>query len=124
MHAFLRAPERTIPNPESETMPHAIRWPRFTSALLMTGAAAFGYLLSGLQSSRPLVAQPRADSGAVSDQVTARQFLLVDESGNTRGELSIGPDDGPALIIYDKKGQRRARFSVTGDDQPGLLFWS
>ena len=46
--------------------------------------------------------------------VKAQQFVLVDASGQTRGDLIVG-SDGPALELYDSNKTLRVGLAVLGD---------
>jgi hypothetical protein len=49
------------------------------------------------------------------DVITAEKFILVDDAGRVRGELTTG-EYGPGLALYDENGIRRAIFG------PGLAL--
>jgi len=57
---------------------------------------------------------------AVVNEVRARRFVLVDEAGRVRADLTAHKT-GPELDFYDQNGKGRAALGVTKDG-PGLLL--
>lgn len=72
-------------------------------------------------------APPRAgqvDAGAVHDEIRARKFVLVDDSGTIRAELGILPDGQTRLIIRDEAKGTEAWFGTDETGMPVLTFGS
>ena len=65
-----------------------------------------------------------SDTSESPRELKAQAFVLVDESGHTRGELGFLPGgDGarlPGLILWGKDERSRAMLSVRSDDDPVL----
>lgn len=80
-------------------------------ALLMAAAAYLGYqVITGA----PAFAAQR---------VTAREFVLADAAGHTRGVWEIGQHGAARIVLQDRSGRPRLRLSVLGDDgSPGLTL--
>ena len=55
---------------------------------------------------------------AATEEVIARQFVLVDDKGKTRAVLGMSKT-GPSLALYDENGKFRATLNVT-EDGPAL----
>ena len=53
--------------------------------------------------------------------VTAREFRLVDASGNLRAHLYTDESGEPGLVLYDRTGARRAQFD-TFDSVPSVIL--
>ncbi|MBU4271382.1 MAG: hypothetical protein KKA28_05920 [Planctomycetes bacterium] len=59
---------------------------------------------------------------APQESVTARQFVLVDEKGESRAELAV-IGDMPGLALADENGKTRAQLTVT-DKGPALELYN
>jgi hypothetical protein len=59
---------------------------------------------------------------ARSSEVQARRFVLVDQNGKVRTELSIRPDGGPALRLFDQNGKARVGLRVMTDGTAGIML--
>jgi hypothetical protein len=78
--------------------------PRLSSsqfALWLASAALAAFAGSALTSHLPAV---RAQVVVPQTPITARSFVLVDNQGRKRGELSTLPDGRPFLKFYDTQG--------------------
>ena len=66
--------------------------------------------------------EPRGPGPApVLDNVRARRFELVDESGTVRAILGTQPEHGaPGFLVSDGQGRPRIAIHVTPDDSPSL----
>jgi len=73
---------------------------RLTLALVVAGLATSLAVAVGM-----------AAPGAVSEEVKAHQFNLVDENGKTRASLGMFKG-GPSLTLFDENGNRRAALAV------------
>jgi len=60
-----------------------------------------------------------AQSGA--KEIRANKFVLEDENGKVRGELSMGKD-GPSLALFDENAKPRALLMV-GKGMEALSLW-
>ncbi len=56
------------------------------------------------------------------DTVTAKGFQVLDDVGNPRAELVLGPDGEPALILRDAKGDVRAALAISKDGMVALAL--
>lgn len=115
-----------------ERLEKEVRWWR----CLASASAAFLLLTSIAWASNP---------GASMKEVRATSFVLIDDAGQTRGELGFVPSSGdskvPGLILRGKKGEiaaqidgfpslnflgkderSRVTLSVRSDDDPTLEF--
>ena len=89
---------------------------RYTTTMLVVmamvlglGAALIWYSVrSGLPGS-PLI-------------VSARQFVLRDNEGTTRGAWGLGEDGAVRLVLNDGEGRQRVRLSLLRDGSAGLSF--
>jgi len=87
---------------------------RYTTTMLVVmamvlglGAALIWYSVrSGLPGS-PLI-------------VSARQFVLRDNEGTTRGAWGLGEDGAVRLVLNDGEGRQRVRLSLLRDGSAGL----
>lgn len=66
----------------------------------------------------PKVAPAKLD-GTVHDEIQAKKFVMVDESGKTRAMLSVLKSQ-PGLCLYSEKGEARVMLGVLDDGEPGL----
>jgi len=90
-----------------------------------------------------LVGLPFLMAGSGVKEIRANRFILEDENGKTRAELSLKKDgpvlllldendksraelslkkDGPNLSLSDENGKPRAGLTVDKDGRPGLLL--
>ena len=79
----------------------------------LVGGAISGRVAVG----EPVLAQQEPGSA---DVVSAKQFLLIDEEGKARAELSLVGAGEPALSFYDKAGRTRASLKLLPDGRPHL----
>ena len=68
-----------------------------------------------------LVGLPFLMAGSGVKEIRANRFILEDENGKTRAELSL-KKDGPNLSLSDENGKPRAGLTVDKDGRPGLLL--
>jgi hypothetical protein len=54
--------------------------------------------------------------------VRATAFYLVDQTGQTRAALALGPGSSPALGLRDARGQLRAVLTLQPDGSPRFIF--
>jgi hypothetical protein len=54
---------------------------------------------------------------------SAGAYVVVDDSGSKRAELSVDDAGLPAMILYDKSGVRRLLLCLAGDGSPALIFF-
>lgn len=54
--------------------------------------------------------------------VSARQFVLRDNTGTTRGAWGLGDDGAVRLVLNDGEGRQRVRLSLLKDGSAGLSF--
>jgi hypothetical protein len=66
---------------------------------------------------------PRAVHVQTGDVVTAREFRLVDESGNLRAHMYTDGNSEPGLIMYDREGRRRAQLD-SFETVPSLILYN
>jgi hypothetical protein len=55
--------------------------------------------------------------------VTAKEFRLVDDSGNLRAHMFTDEQGEPGLVLYDRTGMKRAQFD-TFDAVPSVILCS
>jgi hypothetical protein len=66
-----------------------------------------------------------ASSAKVSDEIQARQFVLLDNEGKARARLGMHPEQGgPYLGLYDKDGKSRAQLIIGSNGSSGLTISS
>jgi hypothetical protein len=56
------------------------------------------------------------------DTVSARQFVLRDGKGTSRGAWGLGDDGAVRLVLSDGQGRQRVRLSLLQDGSAGLSF--
>jgi hypothetical protein len=56
----------------------------------------------------------------VAGVVHARQFVLHDADGNSRGGLVLTPEGGSRLVMKDRTGTERLRMTLLADGSPGI----
>lgn len=54
--------------------------------------------------------------------VSARQFLLRDNTGTTRGAWGLGDDGAVRIVLSDAEGRQRVRLSLLRDGSAGISF--
>lgn len=57
-----------------------------------------------------------------SNEVRAKQFVLVDEAGGTRGALMVNPDGSSALVLSDERQRTRLTVSVAREGATELAL--
>ena len=60
--------------------------------------------------------------GTVADQVTARRFVLRDQTGAIRGAWGLGEDGAVRLLLQDAAGHQRVKLTLLRDGTSGLSF--
>lgn len=60
---------------------------------------------------------------SVQDRVVTKEFLLTDDSGQTRARIGMNELNAPALSLYDRGGQQRALVRLNRDDVPSLRLF-
>lgn len=63
-----------------------------------------------------------AGSANVPDEMRARRFVVVDQTGIVRAEIRTEPDGSTVLRVSDASGAPRAVLSVSGDGLTRLVF--
>jgi len=74
------------------------------TVLLAAIAGSAGGLLSRYAGPAPVYAQTPA---AIPQEIRARRFVLVDETGTPRGAFGVETNDSVQIEVQDKKGQIR-----------------
>ena len=89
------------------------------------GAAAGLLLLRDICAHRHAVPAPTcaATRLVVQDRVVTKEFVLTDDSGQTRARIGMNELDAPALSLHDKSGQNRALLRLNQDDIPSLRLF-
>ena len=75
---------------------------------LVVGAVTLAWIVAGTAN------RAEAQGGGVPAVIRANAFVLVDEKGKTRAELSMG-EYGPGLLLVDENGKTRATLTVDKD---------
>lgn len=92
----------------------------------------FAAVISGLlvldilarQSSGAPAVTPRIVSAAgVPEQIAAKEFCLVDDSGRVRARIGMTDQNAPALQLLDGNGIRRATLRLNRQDVPSLRLY-
>ena len=83
------------------------------TAAAVVGGAGFTLLFSG----DPVFAQKTPSTATI---VTAEQFRLVDQAGETRASLSVEGDGTPRLDLHDQNGHRRVGLYLLPNGAPRL----
>jgi len=60
---------------------------------------------------------------ATTDRVIAKEFVLVDDNGNTRARIGMNDKDAPTLQLLDRSGQTRAQLRLNQNDVPSLRLY-
>jgi hypothetical protein len=88
--------------------------------ILMAGLLALAWMSMNLGCSAP-----SQKDAVVHKEIRARSFVVVDEQGRERAELSIGSNiEGPALVLRDEQGAVRALLDVNKDGHAFLVIGS
>lgn len=66
---------------------------------------------------------PKAVSVRSGDVVTAREFRLVDESGNVRIHMYTDGNREPGIVLFDRAGRKRAQLD-TFETIPSLILYN
>ena len=63
-------------------------------------------------------------SGGVSDRVVTKEFVLVDDNGNTRARIGMNEQtNAPTVQLFDAQGQQRAQLRLNKNDVPSLRLY-
>ncbi len=89
------------------------RWLMAAAALVAVGLTWAGNRIPGIAQAQ--------EGGTGAKVVRANEFILEDESGKKRADLTV-LKDGPALRLLDEKGKERARLTVLKNG-PGLVLY-
>lgn len=94
-----------------------------TLAILMSAIVAL-LVLHDIHAHQPLPATASAPTRiSVQDRVVTKEFVLTDDSGQTRVRIGMNELDAPALSLYDRGGQERALVRLNKDDVPSLRLF-
>ncbi len=90
-------------------------------AVVLTLAVVAG-LVGGVASSWLFLRAPMFahKTPQVAEVIRAKQFVVVDQDGNMRAELSLNKDGEPGLRLYDKDGKTSVMLSLNKDEEPSL----
>lgn len=65
-----------------------------------------------------------ASSDAVSERVVTKEFVLVDDNGNTRARIGMNDQtNAPSVQLFDAQGQQRAQLRLNKNDVPSLRLY-
>lgn len=95
--------------PANSAKSHAV-----TLGLGILGGLLAGSVRGALE---PRSAEAAPPPGA-QKQISAEQFVLVDGSGKTMGQLCKSGEGSACLFLYDKDGHARLQAGCYGDGQP------
>ncbi len=63
-------------------------------------------------------------SDAVSERVVTKEFVLVDDNGNTRARIGMNDQtNAPSVQLFDAQGQQRAQLRLNKNDVPSLRLY-
>ena len=64
------------------------------------------------------------NNGGVSDKVVTKEFVLVDDNGNTRARIGMSDQtNAPTVQLFDAQGQQRAQLRLNKNDVPSLRLY-
>jgi hypothetical protein len=67
---------------------------------------------------------PNITGVAVSEKVVTKEFVLVDDSGQTRARIGMNDKtNAPCVQLFDAGGQQRAQLRLNKDDVPSLRLY-
>ena len=100
------------------------RMDTITLALLMSAIVAL-LLLHGIDAQHTTFSAPASDVTRirVQDRVVTKEFVLMDDSGQTRARIGMNELNAPALSLHDGNGQERALLRLNQDDVPSLRLF-
>ena len=67
---------------------------------------------------------PNMTGVAVSEKVITKEFVLVDDNGQTRARIGMSDKtNAPCVQLFDANGQQRAQLRLNKDDVPSLRLY-
>ncbi len=61
---------------------------------------------------------------AVSERIVTKEFVLVDDNGNTRARIGMNDQtNAPSVQLFDAQGQQRAQLRLNKNDVPSLRLY-
>ena len=67
---------------------------------------------------------PNMTGTAISEKVVTKEFVLVDDSGQTRARIGMSDKtNAPCVQLFDAGGQQRAQLRLNKDDVPSLRLY-
>ncbi len=93
-------------------------------AVVLTLAVVAG-LVGGVASSWLFLRAPMFahKTPQVAEVIRAKQFVVVDQDGNMRAELSLNADGKPGMALYDENEKYRVTLGLNKDGEPGLRLY-
>jgi hypothetical protein len=86
---------------------------------LLVTITVFSYLAGKRTATSPMY----VGTTGVQERVVTKEFVLVDDSGNTRVRIAMNENDAPAVQMFDKSGKQRAQLRLNKNDVPSLRLY-
>jgi len=96
---------------------------KLTVRLSNTGVLAIIGVIIAILLAADIFSRPHVVVAPATDRVTAKEFVLTDDSGQTRARIAMNEYGSPCFQLLDKQGQTRAQLRLNRNDVPSLRLY-